>query len=79
MTKARKTIVATMFGVFMLTTLTGCTTTGSQAAHPFTTMFQGYDPLALNSPQTFPLVADETQRTTAAEKTEQQTQQQIRL
>ncbi|MEP3481780.1 MAG: hypothetical protein ABJZ55_21235 [Fuerstiella sp.] len=72
MNKTRKTIVATMFGVLLLTTMTGCTTTGSHANHPFTTMFQGYDPIALNSPETSPFVANETQRTATAEESREQ-------
>lgn len=74
MTKARKSIVVAMLGVSMLTFLSGCTTTGCHATHPFTTMFQGSDPLALNSPQAFPEVAGDVRLTAAAASSQDQTQ-----
>ena len=74
MKKARKSIVIAMLAVPMLTCLSGCMTTGSQAVHPFTNMFQEYDPLALNSPPELPLETTDTQQTAAVESTQSQTQ-----
>lgn len=72
MNKARKSIVVAMFGVSMLTCLSGCMTTGCQATHPFSTMFQGYDPIALNSSQQLPEVADDVQQTAATDTSPEQ-------
>lgn len=72
MNKARKTIVVVMLGVSMLTCLSGCVNTGCQATHPFSTMFQGHDPLALNSSQPLPEVAGDVQQTAATEKSQDQ-------
>lgn len=39
MNTARKSIVVAFFATSMLAGLSGCTTTGCQANHPFSTMF----------------------------------------
>lgn len=74
MNKARKSIVVAMLGVSMLTCLSGCMTTGCNATHPFSTMFQGYDPIALNSNSAVPEVVGQTQQTAAADSLLDQTQ-----